>query len=299
MAEEWQGRSGPLPAHVTTPLLTRITEGSLDADYHEVARRKAAAGDPVAAGGESQRSGPRRQLTAAAVVATFGVLVTVAAVQTSRNAEITDASRATLVARVTAEREAVAAQQARIADLQDATIQLESELAAVTADQQAQLSRQRRLETRTGYVAVTGSGVRITVDDAPQGDETQLVFAKDLAMLVNALWEAGAEAVAINTQRLTALSAIRNAGLAIEVNNRPVNPPYAVTAIGDPGTLQANLLDTTHGLRFFDLAADLGFVLSRQNVDELSLPAARGPRLQYVRNATSEPPGMEKGDGAP
>jgi uncharacterized protein YlxW (UPF0749 family) len=236
---------------------------------------------------------------AASAVALFGVLVTVAAVQTSRNAEITDASRATLVARVKLEREAVAAQQERLAELQDANIRLEGELDQVTLDQQAQLSRQRRLEVRTGYVQVTGPGVRITVDDAPDGDETQLVYARDLAMLVNGLWRAGAEAIAINGQRLTPLSAIRNAGLAVEVNNRPVNPPYAVQAIGDPGTLQANLLDTTHGLRFFDLAGDLGFVVTRQNEDELTLPAARGPRLQYVRRGTSGPPGMEKGDGAP
>lgn len=291
MAEEWP-RS--LPHHVTTPLLTRITEESLEADYHEVAQRRAAAG------GEASDAAPRRlQLIAATVVALFGVLVTVAAVQTSRNAEITDASRATLIARVKLEREAVSAQQARIAELQDANIRLEGELDEVTVDQQAQLSRQRRLEVRTGFVQVTGPGVRITVDDAPDGDETQLVYARDLAMLVNGLWRAGAEAIAINSQRLTPLSAIRNAGLAVEVNNRPVNPPYAVQAIGDPGTLQANLLDTTHGLRFFDLAGDLGFVVTRQNEGELTLPAARGPRLQYVRRGTSGPPGMEKGDGAP
>jgi uncharacterized protein YlxW (UPF0749 family) len=232
-------------------------------------------------------------------VAVFGVLVTVAAVQTSRNAEITDASRSTLIARVGLEREAVAEQQARIAELQDANIRLERELDQVTVDQQAQLSRQQRLEVRTGYVPVTGPGVRITVDDAPNGDETQLVYARDLAMLVNGLWRAGAEAIAVNGQRLTPLSALRNAGLAIEVNNRPVNPPYAVQAVGDPGELQANLLDTTHGLRFFDLAGDLGFVVTRQNVEELTLPAARGPRLQHVRRGTSGRPGMEKGDAAP
>jgi CRISPR-associated DxTHG motif protein len=295
MAEEWPPEQSGLPAHVTTPLLTRITEGSLDADYREVAQRRAVHSPPAA----GARQPVPAQLTAAIVVAVFGVLVTVAAVQTSRNAEITDASRATLVARVQAERETVAGQQARIAELQDGNIRLEGGLDAVTVDQQAQLSRQRRLEVRTGYVQVRGPGVRITVDDAPNGDETQLVYARDLAMLVNGLWRAGAEAIAVNGQRLTPLSAIRNAGLAVEVNNRPVNPPYAVQAIGDPGTLQANLLDTTHGLRFFDLAADLGFVVTRQNEEELTLPAARGPRLQYVRRGTSGPPGMEKGDGAP
>ena len=41
----------------------------------------------------------------------------------------------------------------------------------------------------------------------------------------------------INGQRLTATSAIRFAGEAILVNYRPLVPPYAVTAIGDPASL--------------------------------------------------------------
>ena len=65
--------------------------------------------------------------------------------------------------------------------------------------------------------------------------------------------------MSINGQRLTALSAIRNSGQAIRVNSRPVNPPYVVQAIGDPRTLPADLLDTTHGARFFDIAGNLGF----------------------------------------
>ena len=39
MADEWDG---PLPPHVTTPLLTRITEQSMDEDYQQVARARAA-----------------------------------------------------------------------------------------------------------------------------------------------------------------------------------------------------------------------------------------------------------------
>ena len=64
----------PLPSYVTTPLLTRITESSLDEDYRHVADRKAA--DPTA-----PRS-PHR--LAAVVVAAFGVLVTIAAVRCGR-----------------------------------------------------------------------------------------------------------------------------------------------------------------------------------------------------------------------
>ena len=63
------------------PLLALITQRSLDADYeHVAARRRAAGEDP------SVRHLPRR--TAAMVLLVFGLLVTVAAVQTSRNASV-------------------------------------------------------------------------------------------------------------------------------------------------------------------------------------------------------------------
>ncbi|CAM5647734.1 membrane protein [Streptomyces purpurascens] len=50
--------------------------------------------------------------------------------------------------------------------------------------------------------------------------------------VVNGLWESGAEAVSINGQRLTALSAMRAAGDAILVDNKPLVPPYTVLAVG-------------------------------------------------------------------
>ncbi len=276
MAEEWPR---PLPDHVTTPLLDRITRGSLDEDYQQVALRKAQ---------EQRPTGPGRpHLTATVIIAVFGILVTVAAVQTSRNADVDDASRATLISRVEAEREIVADQQDEIAGLQDGNIELEDELDAVAAEEQEALAELRRLEVLTGYIAVTGPGVRVTVSDTPNGDADQLVRDEDLALLVDGLWRAGAEAIAINGQRLTVLSAIRNVGPAVHVNSRPVNPPYVVQAIGDVDTLQADLIDTTHGAQFFDLADDLGFPYSMQNDPELSLPSARGPRLHHVERGTS------------
>lgn len=292
MSEEWPRRA--LPDHVVTPLLTRITEGSLDEDYRQVALRKAGS-----TGSPPPRSG-RPHLVAAVVIAVFGVLVTTAAVQTSRNSAVTDAGRETLIQRVKAERRVVAEEQRTIADLQDDTIAAEDDLAALTARQQAELARQRRLEVRTGFVAVTGPGVRVTVTDPVDvTDVNDLVRDEDLALLVNGLWSAGAEAISINGQRLTMLTAIRNSGVAVHVNTRPVNPPYVVSAIGDMDTLQANLLDTSLGARFFDVADQLGFGINMQNVEELSLPALRGPRLHHAQRGTTGKPGLDDEEGKP
>ncbi len=61
----------------------------------------------------------RPWVTAAVVVAVFGMLVSTAAVQTSRNADVDDAGRATLIQRIENQRDRVARQQDRIARLRE------------------------------------------------------------------------------------------------------------------------------------------------------------------------------------
>ena len=58
-----------------------------------------------------------------------------------------------------------------------------------------------------------------------RASDTGRVLDRDLQVMVNALWAAGAEAIAINGQRLTARSAIRYAGEAILLDFRPLVPP--------------------------------------------------------------------------
>ena len=77
----------------TMPLLTLITQRSLDADYEHVAARRRAAGEDPSESRVTLR-------TAALVLLAFGLLVTVAAVQTSRNASDDEASRARLIEQI-------------------------------------------------------------------------------------------------------------------------------------------------------------------------------------------------------
>jgi uncharacterized protein YlxW (UPF0749 family) len=118
-----------------------------------------------------------------------------------------------------------------------------------------------------GTIPVTGPGLRITLDDSlaarmdPDGaPPSARVQDSDLRIVVNGLWQAGAEAIAINGQRLTTLSAIRSAGLAILVDLVALNAPYIIDVIGDAGQLQADfarapaaahlqLIETTYGIR--------------------------------------------------
>lgn len=275
-----------VPERVHLPLLTLITQQSLDEDYLVAAERRAA-GAPRPPRGRPQR-------VVALVVAAFGILVATAFVQTSRNADVQDAGRATLIDRLETERDRLARQQGQVADLREGNLELEAELGRLSDTEQEVLVTNRRLEVRTGFLRVTGQGVRVTITDRPDADAVQLVQDSDIALLVNGLWEAGAEAISVNGQRLTARTAIRTSGQAIEVNQKGIAGPYVVEAVGDNRTLSARLFDTTSGLSFAGTADRYGFTYDVQNVGQLSLPA--GPPLFLIlRTASTEltDPGVE------
>jgi uncharacterized protein YlxW (UPF0749 family) len=292
------------------PLLDRIVRQSLDEDYQVVAARKARSRRRPGPGQRSRhrppqppaRTGRPRQV-AAAVMGAFGVLVAIAAVQTSRNAPAENASRASLIEQVQARRDTVAQLQERLDRLRATTTTLRASLAETTEEQQALVARVERLEVRTGFTAVTGPGVRISVDDAPDGDITQQVRDSDLAILVDGLWNAGAEAISVNGKRLTTLTAFRNVGPAIHIGITPLVPPYTMLVVGDPDTLPGNLLESTFGQQWYSLVDSLGFVYEIKPAESLSLPAARPRRLRSVQLLTADqqqgPGGQEGGVDAP
>ncbi len=127
--------------------------------------------------------------------------------------------------------------------------------------------------------------MRVTVDDADTGDTNGIVRDNDLALLVNGLWSAGAEAISVNGQRVTVMTSIRTSGRAIEVNSVGIAPPYTVLAIGDRGSLQANFFDTTSGLAFDGLTRRYGMPFDMDNEEQISLPSAPNQllRLRSVR----------------
>ena len=100
------------------------------------------------------------------------------------------------------------------------------------------------------------------------------VFSKDLQIVVNGLWEAGAEAISVNGQRLTSRSAIRFAGEAILVNYRPLARPYRISVIGDPDDLQAEFAANDGGAYARALQDNYGIRVSIDAAKSLSLPAA-------------------------
>jgi uncharacterized protein YlxW (UPF0749 family) len=283
----------PLPEHVTEPLLALITKRSLDADYeHVAARRRALGRDP--------ESHPVPRRTAGLVLLVFGLLVTIAAVQTSRNASANDAGRESLIEQVDLRRQGVSELQKQLDRQQSQVFALQSELNSLATERQATQARLERLGISTGFGAVSGPGVQVTVNSAPGSAGSELVRDSDLTLLTDALWAAGAEAISVNGQRLTVLSAFRNVGIGILVNSQPINPPYVFSVVGNPDTLPANLLASSMGEKWYALKDSLGFRFDVRNGGTMSLPAAQQQRLRSAQIATPDSGHTRtQGDSAP
>lgn len=143
-----------------------------------------------------------------------------------------------------------------------------------------------------GRAAVTGPGLTVTLTDAPaeasQRDDVQpddlVVHQQDLQAVVNALWAGGAEAMALQDQRVTATSAFRCVGNVLFLGGRVYSPPYVVRAIGDTRAMRAALAADPTIQRYLGWVDLVGLGWSVTADDALELPAAEsGADLTYAR----------------
>ncbi|MEU1851086.1 DUF881 domain-containing protein [Streptomyces sp. NPDC019990] len=277
-------------------LITNVMDHSLDDGYAEAAARKKAAGD----GGMPKTVRAKLGLAAGLVLA--ALIVTVGAAQARVAAPVVAKEREELVDRI--DRETEAADR-----LEDSVDRLRAD---VSARQREALKHSGGnagsdlVGILSGASAVHGPGVKLVVNDAKDAEgggeggpretsgfsDTGRVRDRDMQRVVNGLWESGAEAVSINGQRLTALSAIRAAGDAILVDNKPLVPPYTVLAVGDGQRLSTRFQDSADGLYLNALQEGYGVRTAISVEDDLRLPAA--PSV-IVRTAQPSSEKSEKG----
>ncbi len=104
--------------------------------------------------------------------------------------------------------------------------------------------------------------------------------------LVQELRDAGAEALAVNGQRIGASSAFFTQSGAIALDGSALHPPYRVVAIGDPATLEAGL--TIRGGAVETLTAARGVHVNLDRQSDVTLPAlARPPTLRAAHPVAS------------
>ena len=178
-------------------------------------------------------------------------------------------------------------QSSQVADLQSQVEQLTEQAASRDTDVAAAQAAGEAGELSAALVPLTGPGLVITLDDAPQRPDGALpvdaraddlvIHQSDVQAVVNAVWSAPADGVAIMDQRLIATSAVRCVGNTLLLQGRPYSPPFIIAAIADVDAVRAQLAASPQVAVFQQAVEDFGLTFEVRPVPELTLPAYDGP----------------------
>lgn len=223
-----------------------------------------------------------------------GLLLVVSFQQQHRSAPAREAARKDLIS--------------RIEHLQDAGNALDSRAKALAAEvaglRDARLpgntGELRNLELDSGALAVTGPGVQIDLDEpaaptpaatgrpgtTPQ-EQVAVLHDRDIRAVVNQLWAAGAEAIAVNGLRLTATSFIRFAGESVLVDFQPISAPYSIEAIGNRNALLVAFADSSIARQLKTMAAVEGITFRFAGKSDLRLQSVSVSQPHYAGRGAS------------
>lgn len=178
-----------------------------------------------------------------------------------------------------------------VADLIDSNLRLRAEVEALQAqlDQfqevegggallESLVDEVNHLRVINGLVAVSGPGIEVAIEGS--------ISVLDLHDLINELRNAGAEALALNGQRIVAWSAVGSDGEHVTVDGQPVHAPYYLEAIGHAQTLEV-ALNRPGGLVHLLQQARTGASIAVSKRDRLALPVYDQP-LRFVYAAPLE-----------
>jgi uncharacterized protein YlxW (UPF0749 family) len=272
-------------------LLTRLMEHSLDEGYAQAAARRPATAAP--------RDWRRPSVLLLAGLLAVGLLLSTAAAQEHDRASSRAEERTALVTEVQRRSDAndklersLERDRAGVAATRRSALRLTAEGTSLAA-------RLTTLEVVTGASPVTGPALVVHLTDAPAesgngadsdprtGSATDgRVTDRDLQTVVNEVWASGAEAVTVNGQRLTALSAIRSAGDAILVDFRPLSPPYDIVGVGDASAMRASFAEGFGG-SYLQALRDYGIGYSLSAKSSTRLAESSGVVLRYATTPTA------------
>lgn len=258
-------------------LLEQVAENALDDDYY------------VVRAGEAYGSRPAATPAVGAVVAVLAALLTITAVQTQTDRPGSELEQRTLAADVADRRDVLAARQS-------AAEALREQVAALQGDGGATTTGDVAVDTVLGGArALRGTALVVTVAGAPDDSLAGRVTAEDVLTVVNGLWYAGAEAVAVGGQRLTSTSAIASLDGIVTVNGDRVEVPVRIVALGDGPSLRSRLQSNPAGRYLERRAESAGISVGLAPSDDETVPAA--PEARTTLRRADALPGADPGRG--
>lgn len=160
------------------------------------------------------------------------------------------------------------------------------EQASNSTDSSSGLSNKlQRYNMLLGQTDLIGPGIIITLNDGDSKLATDpIVHDGDLVEVVNALRNAGAEAISINNQRITNRTEISCAGNIITINGEKVGAPFVIKAIGSALRLKTSI--NIHGGYIYKLEKAYVQVDVKQiDKSTIEIPKYEGTyKYEYARN---------------
>ena len=213
----------------------------------------------------------------------FGLLVSLQWRTQQERSELTVRYNAPLLDAATSLQHEQDGLKAQLADLRAQLDEIQRSAASQSTTSRDLQARIDELRSAAGLTDRTGDGVIITLDDARQSSVTQpanvdksICHNTDLTDIVNTAWRGGAQAIAINDERIVGSSSVYCVGSTIMVNGTLMSPPFSVVVIGPQNDLLA-AYDDPNELRDIKQRRDvygLGFRVARES--QLKVPAYRG-----------------------
>ena len=242
------------------------------------------------------RTRPSWQITLGAALLALGFLIAAQLSSEGPRVRYTTQERTPLLETATELQTQQDDLKARILQLRDQIQGVEGQ-GTGSADLVRQLNSElEQARIAAGLIPLTGTGIVLQLEDSeepvPQDGSRSdyLVGSRDIRTVVEQLWLAGAEAVAINDERVTPTTAIIDIGSSLLVNSAYLAPPYQVTALG-PAELYQRLSSLPGFIDFVRARAEgYGIRLSFAEPPTVDMPAFVGTvTLRYSRALPSPP----------
>jgi uncharacterized protein YlxW (UPF0749 family) len=205
----------------------------------------------------------------------FGLLVTLQWRTNSERSELSVRYNAPLI-------DAASALQNEQNKLKADLAALRAQLDEIQRNSSTQSGAEHEVQTRidelrasAGLTAVSGDGVFVQLDDArnvsvsSRDVDKSICHATDLTDILNTAWRGGAQAVAVNDERIVSSSSVYCVGSTIMVNGTLMSPPFNIVAIGPQNSL----------LGAFDDPNQLQDIKQRRDVQGLGFRVTRASSI--------------------
>jgi uncharacterized protein YlxW (UPF0749 family) len=224
------------------------------------------------------RAIPSWQVTLAIALLALGFLIAAQLAAEGPRVRYTTQERSTLVETALGLQHEQDALKSQILDLRAKIGQLEAQGAGSDALVRQLNDDVQRARVAAGLVALDGPGIVFRLEDsgAPGAGADLLVTARDVRTIVEELWLAGAEAVAVNGERVTVSTAFLDIGGSVLANSAYLAPPYEIRAIG-PHDLYDRIRASGSFVAFVaDRVEGAGIQLSVAQLDSVTVQAFAG-----------------------